>query len=181
MAQEWHGYFFHVSLISPLPSPTILKLRAQLNYNRNILEALNLCCSGKKSVFHVNPYVGYLFLKLPACPEFMEYNVTSFGRHQKNQCHETTEKSGFWHYNEEVWQDQAIVISPQRFISLTSMRAHQKPELTGSDHQAADHQIRRWLLSHSCMSVADIMSCSFRCWCVIASASKLSKNWESQN
>lgn len=119
IAQEWHGYFSHVRLICPPSSATILKLRAQPNYNSNILEAFNIYHSGQKIDFHVNPYMGYLFLELPECPEFMECNITSFGRHQKILCHKNRETGFIWNHNE----DPALVISPRRLTTLTLTRA----------------------------------------------------------
>lgn len=80
-----------------------------------------------------------------------------------------------WTNNEEVWHNSSPVISPHRYIFLALTRANQKPQLSRSDHQAAVHKARQRLLSHSCMSAADIINCLFRWGCLIASNSEPSK------
>lgn len=153
------------------PFTNYFEIKGTTELHRKILKALPFW-----SKIWISNHAWAITFELLAFPKFMEYNVTSSGRHQKSLCHKNTEKSFIWNYNKEVWQDPALVISPERFIPLTLMRANLKPDLTGSDHQAADHQSRQRLLSHSCMSVADIMNSLFRCWCIIASTSELSKN-----
>lgn len=64
--------FFPCKIVSLLPSPTIWKLKAQLDHNVKTPKALDLCPSYQKTEFHINPYMSDHFLKLPVCPELME-------------------------------------------------------------------------------------------------------------